>query len=52
VAQHLAAGRLVDLSPQEPLDVALYWQFSRLTAPATAPLTKAIREAAARVLVA
>jgi len=41
----------VDLSPGAPLDVALYWQFSRLTAPATAPLTREIRAAAAQVLV-
>lgn len=52
VADHLAADRLVDLSPSEPLDVPLYWQFARLTAPATASLTRAIREAAARSLVA
>ncbi len=51
VAPHLASGALVDLSPGAPLDVALYWQFSRLTAPATAPLTREIRVAAARVLV-
>lgn len=51
VAAHLAAGRLVDLSPEAPLDVALYWQFARLTAPATAALTRALRAEAARVLV-
>jgi LysR family transcriptional regulator, chromosome initiation inhibitor len=51
VAAHLAEGRLMDLSPEAPLDVALYWQFSRLTAPALAGLTREIRAAAARVLV-
>ena len=51
VAPHLASGALVDLSPGAPLDVALYWQFSRLTAPATAPLTREIKAAAERVLV-
>lgn len=51
VADHLASGRLVDLSPDMPLDVPLHWQFARLTAPATAPLTRALRGAAARVLV-
>ncbi len=51
VAPHLTSGALVDLSPGAPLDVALYWQFSRLTAPATAPLTREIRAAAGRVLV-
>lgn len=51
VAGHLAAGRLIDLSPDAPLDVALHWQFSRLTAPALAPLTREIRAAAGRVLI-
>lgn len=47
VAAHLAEGRLVELIPETPLDVALYWQVSRLAAPALAPLTRAVREAAA-----
>lgn len=51
VADHLRAGRLVDLSPDHPLDTPLYWQFARLTAPALAPLTAAIRHAAATRLV-
>ncbi|WP_430463307.1 LysR family transcriptional regulator ArgP [Tabrizicola sp.] len=51
VADHLAAGRLVDLSPNAPLDVPLYWQFSRLTAPATEALTRALSAASAKVLV-
>ncbi len=51
VAGHIAAGRLVDLSPDAPLDVPLYWQFSRLTAPATAPLRRALQAAAEQVLV-
>ncbi|NUB46168.1 LysR family transcriptional regulator ArgP [Fertoebacter nigrum] len=46
VAGHLAKGRLVDLAPALPLDVPLYWQFTRLSAPALAPLTRAIRAAA------
>lgn len=46
VAGHLAAGRLVDLCPDQPLDMALYWQFNRLTAAATAPLTQALKAAA------
>jgi LysR family transcriptional regulator (chromosome initiation inhibitor) len=46
VADHLAAGRLVDLAPNQPLDTALHWQFARLTAPALAPLTRAIERAA------
>jgi LysR family transcriptional regulator (chromosome initiation inhibitor) len=52
VAADLAAGRLVELVPDSPLDVPLFWQFSRLAAPAMAPLTRAIRMAAARHLLA
>ena len=51
VAGHIAEGRLVDLAPDSPLDVALHWQFTRLAAPTLAPLTRAIRAEAARTLV-
>ncbi len=51
VAGHLASGALVELRPGTPLDVPLHWQFARLTAPALAPLTAAIRKAAQAVLV-
>ena len=51
VAHHIAAGRLIDLSPDTPLDVALHWQFARLTAPALAPLTRAMQAAARATLV-
>lgn len=51
VADHLTTGRLIDLSPSAPLDVALHWQFTRLAAPALAPLTKAIRSEAAKTLI-
>lgn len=47
VAPHIAAGRLVTLLPDSHLDVALHWQFARLTAPAITPLTEALRDAAA-----
>jgi LysR family transcriptional regulator (chromosome initiation inhibitor) len=50
-ARHLASGALVELVPDTPLDVPLYWQFARLTAQAIAPLTTAIRAAARRTLV-
>lgn len=50
VADHLSAGRLIEVAPDTPLDVALHWQFTRLTATALAPLTRAIRGAAAQVL--
>ncbi len=51
VKDHLAIGTLVELVPNSPLDVALHWQFTRLAAPALAPLTQAIRKAATGVLV-
>jgi LysR family transcriptional regulator (chromosome initiation inhibitor) len=51
ISQHMAAGRLVELVPDTPLDVALHWQFTRLAAPALAPVTQAIRRAASRALV-
>lgn len=50
VAQHLAAGRLVELVPGARLDVALHWQFARLTALVLQPLTRAMRMAAAQML--
>ena len=52
VAPYLASGQLIEMVPDTPLDVALHWQFSRLTAPALAPLTREIRAAAGRVLIA
>ena len=50
IAAALADGSLLDLAPDHPLDVALHWQFARLTAPATAPLTRALQAAARRTL--
>ncbi|WP_010139068.1 LysR family transcriptional regulator ArgP [Oceanicola sp. S124] len=47
----LTAGRLVELIPDSPWDTPLFWQVSRLLAPALAPLTAAIRSAARDVLV-
>ena len=51
VSHHIAAGRLVELIHDTALDVALHWQFTRLAAPALAPVTKALRQAAAQALV-
>jgi LysR family transcriptional regulator (chromosome initiation inhibitor) len=51
VTDHLNKGRLVELIPNTPLDVPLYWQFSRLTAKALAALTRAMRDAAAKTLI-
>lgn len=46
----LADGSLVELRRDSALDVTLYWQFARRTAPALAPLTRALQRAAAQVL--
>lgn len=46
----IRTGALIDLAPDRPLDVALHWQFARLTAPAIAPLTQALHAAARRTL--
>lgn len=51
ISAHLAAGKLVELVPDTPLDVALHWQFTRLAAPALAPVTEAVRRAARQTLV-
>lgn len=50
VAEHLAAGRLVEIAPDRALDVPLYWQFTRQSAPVLAPVTRAMRAEAARAL--
>jgi LysR family transcriptional regulator (chromosome initiation inhibitor) len=47
----LRAGTLVELIPDSRLDVDLHWQFTRLAAPALAPVTRAIRASALRCLV-
>lgn len=48
---HIASGRLLPLIPGARLDVALCWQASRIGAGLIAPLTRAVRAAAARVLI-
>lgn len=45
-APHVATGRLVTLLPGQPLDVPLYWQISRIAAPALTDLTLAVRRQA------
>ncbi len=42
IAPLIASGDLVDLAPDAPLDVPLYWQVSRLLGKPLAPLTVAI----------
>jgi LysR family transcriptional regulator (chromosome initiation inhibitor) len=51
VARHLHGGALVELVPETPLDVPLHWQFTRLAAPALAPVTEALHRAARKALV-
>lgn len=52
ISADLQSGTLVELVPDTPLDIALHWQFTRLAAPALAPVTRALRASAARSLVA
>lgn len=48
---HIKAGRLVELIPDTPLDVVLYWQISRLAADRLAGLTQKVIDVARRSLV-
>ena len=50
VADHLSAGRLVELVPGHPLDVPLHWQQSRIAGTALAELSHAILRAGRRAL--
>ncbi|MBK4216079.1 LysR family transcriptional regulator ArgP [Paracoccus caeni] len=50
IREELASRRLMDLKSALPLDVPLYWQVSRITARAIAPLTEAIRKTARATL--
>jgi len=51
VREHLRAGRLVELVPDTPIDVALYWQSARLPVPALERLGRAVAATAAEALV-
>jgi LysR family transcriptional regulator (chromosome initiation inhibitor) len=51
VREHLASGRLVELVPDTPLDVPLFWQINRLVADRLVELTRAIVAQAKRELV-
>jgi LysR family transcriptional regulator (chromosome initiation inhibitor) len=51
VAEHLAAGRLVELIPGAVLDVPLLWQIGRLAADRLSGLTRSVVEAARRDLI-
>lgn len=50
VQADLAEGALVALTPDQPLDVMLYWQVSRLAADRLVPFTRAVQAAARAVL--
>jgi LysR family transcriptional regulator (chromosome initiation inhibitor) len=50
VAEHLAAGRLVELAPGRRLEVALHWQSVRLGSALLDRLTRAVRTAARAAL--
>lgn len=50
VAEHLRAGRLVELVPGSAIAVPLYWQHVRLEVPMLARLTVAVQQAARRGL--
>lgn len=52
VADHLAAGRLVELVPGATLDQPLHWQVSRQAAAPLRDLTRAVTQAARVALVA
>ncbi|WP_095590379.1 LysR family transcriptional regulator ArgP [Actibacterium ureilyticum] len=47
----LQTGQLRELIPGTPHDVPLYWQVSRLMAAPLKPLTRALRQSAAQVLI-
>ena len=47
----ISDGRLQPIVPDAPLDIALTWQVRRVLAPALAPLTRAVKHAAAKALI-
>ncbi len=51
VKEHLAQGRLVELIPDTPLDIPLFWQVNRLAADRLAGLTREIAAVARRELI-
>ncbi|WP_414475079.1 LysR family transcriptional regulator ArgP [Microvirga sp. M2] len=48
VIDHLRTGRLVALRPDQPLDIPLFWQQSRIVGSVLAPLTRAVMREAGR----
>ena len=51
IAPHLQDGSLVELLPDAPLDVPLYWQVARAAAPLLDGLSQAVQAAAHQALV-
>lgn len=51
VQEHLATGRLVELLPDRPLDIPLYWQVAKLHLPELARLSQCVQGTAGKVLV-
>ena len=51
VIEHLRAGRLVALRPDQPLDVPLFWQQSRIVSPVFGHVTRAAVHEARTMLV-
>jgi LysR family transcriptional regulator (chromosome initiation inhibitor) len=51
VLDHLRAGRLVALKPDQPFDVPLFWQQSRIVSPVLGHVTSAVVHVARTMLV-
>jgi LysR family transcriptional regulator (chromosome initiation inhibitor) len=49
-APHIADGSLIELLPDTPIGVTLYWTVARLHADALRQLTEAVRRAAGGTL--
>ncbi|RLJ59085.1 LysR family transcriptional regulator (chromosome initiation inhibitor) [Litoreibacter meonggei] len=47
----LSSGKLVEVAPNAPMDVPLYWQVSRITADPLRPLTKSVMRSAREALI-
>ena len=52
VTDHLRAGRLVALKPDQSFDVPLFWQQSRIVSPVLGNVTRAVVSAAKTMLIA
>jgi LysR family transcriptional regulator (chromosome initiation inhibitor) len=50
VREHLKSGRLVELVPDTPLDIPIYWQINRLAADRLVELTREVATVAKRHL--